>query len=364
MPWRGAITIETKLESPTKYPKIMGIKYDPQNFSYASMTTTKWSWKANPLALRELQAAGGRIQVFGPTQQLSVAGKRLLESELQANVDNQFMVEHAQQSWQGLELILPARVTLKNKLHLEITFEAAQPSAFTMLLNVGVGSQMQLEREIHYPPASTRLNLLTCGKVEADSRLNLVDRLQGGQSPQQSLWMANLYCQKDAQLDWSFYPEVKGKVLGKCITVLEEQGSSAVFKVGQFGRQDDWIGIQGLIDHRAPKTFSRIKMRGVLYEKAQVYFTSIGKINKGAHGANAAQKSRLMTIEPHAKGSVNPLLIIDENDVQAGHAASVGQYDEEALYYLLSRGLAEVDAKQILINNFMEPVLPNETVEK
>ncbi|PZG13809.1 hypothetical protein C1I98_39705, partial [Spongiactinospora gelatinilytica] len=67
-------------------------------------------------------------------------------------------------------------------------------------------------------------------------------------------------------------------------------------------------------------------------------------------------------IEPHAKGSVNPLLIIDENDVQAGHAASVGQYDEEALYYLLSRGLVEADAKQILINNFMEPVLPKETV--
>jgi Fe-S cluster assembly protein SufD len=50
--------------------------------------------------------------------------------------------------------------------------------------------------------------------------------------------------------------------------------------------------------------------------------------------------------------------------VQAGHAASVGQYDEEALYYLLSRGLVEADAKQILINNFMEPVLPKETVEK
>ncbi|MCZ3392821.1 hypothetical protein MU545_13510, partial [Enterococcus faecium] len=161
MQWRGAITIETKLESPTKYPKIMGIKYDPQDFSYASMTTTKWSWKANPLALQELQAAGGRIQTFGPTQQISTAGKQLLESELQANVDNQFMVEHAQQPWQGLELILPARVTLKNKLHLEIIFEAAQPSAFTMLLNVGAGSQMQLEREIHYPPASTRLNLLT-----------------------------------------------------------------------------------------------------------------------------------------------------------------------------------------------------------
>ncbi len=44
-----------------------------------------------------------------------------------------------------------------------------------------------------------------------------------------------------------------------------------------------------------------------------------------------------MTVEPNAKGSVNPVLVIDENDVRAGHAASVGQYDEDELYYLQSR---------------------------
>jgi Fe-S cluster assembly protein SufD len=97
-------------------------------------------------------------------------------------------------------------------------------------------------------------------------------------------------------------------------------------------------------------------MRGVLYENSRVNFTSIGQIDHGASDADADQESRLMTVEPHAKGSVNPVLVIDENDVRAGHAASVGQYDEDELYYLQSRGLPMETAKQILIDNFMEPI--------
>ncbi len=228
---------------------------------------------------------------------------------------------------------------------------------------MGADSRVRLRRQVSYPQISSQLNLLTCGKVDNGSRLVLVDELKSS-IPTSSLWTGTIRCQRDAQLEWSLYPDVKGKFLGRCTTFLEGQGGSAHFNVGQYGRQDDWIGIQGLVDHRAPDTFSRIKMRGVLYENAQVYFTSTGKINSGAHGANAAQESRLMTVEPHAKGSVNPLLIIDENDVRAGHAASVGQYDEEALYYLLSRGLTNVVAKQILIDNFMEPVLGKHSVEK
>ena len=64
-----------------------------------------------------------------------------------------------------------------------------------------------------------------------------------------------------------------------------------------------------------------------------------------------------MTVGKKAQGTVNPLLIIDENDVNAGHAASVGQYDPEERYYLLSRGITKQQARKILVYNFIAPVV-------
>lgn len=64
-----------------------------------------------------------------------------------------------------------------------------------------------------------------------------------------------------------------------------------------------------------------------------------------------------MTVGETTHGTVNPVLLIDENDVNAGHAASVGQYDLDELYYLLSRGIPIMQARKILVYDFISPVM-------
>ena len=58
-----------------------------------------------------------------------------------------------------------------------------------------------------------------------------------------------------------------------------------------------------------------------------------------------------------ARGDANPLLLIDESDVTAGHAASVGRMNATQLYYLMSRGLCEKVARRLVIRGFMGPIL-------
>ena len=58
-----------------------------------------------------------------------------------------------------------------------------------------------------------------------------------------------------------------------------------------------------------------------------------------------------------ARGDANPILLIDDNDVSAGHAASVGRVNEEQLYYLMSRGLPKKLAERLVIRGFLGPVL-------
>src|SRR5699024_10432085 len=102
-------------------------------------------------------------------------------------------------------------------------------------------------------------------------------------------------------------------------------------------------------------------------EKSTSIFNAIGKIINGASGANAEQESRVLMLSEKARGDANPILLIDEDDVTAGHAASVGRVDPLQLYYLMSRGITQAEAERLIINGFLAPVvnqLPIESVRK
>ena len=77
-----------------------------------------------------------------------------------------------------------------------------------------------------------------------------------------------------------------------------------------------------------------ILKRGVMKDSATTIFNGIGKIEHGASKSNAEQESRLLMLSEKARGDANPMLLIDEDDVMAGHAASVGRVDPVQLYYI------------------------------
>ena len=62
-------------------------------------------------------------------------------------------------------------------------------------------------------------------------------------------------------------------------------------------------------------------------------------------------------MSPDAHGDANPILLIDENDVIAGHAASVGPVDPEQMYYLVSRGIPQSQAERLVIRGYLSPVI-------
>ena len=82
-----------------------------------------------------------------------------------------------------------------------------------------------------------------------------------------------------------------------------------------------------------------------------------GRILKDAYGSNSHQSSRALVLSEDQTCEITPILLIDENDVLAGHAASVGQVDPKQLYYLMSRGIDEKTAQRMVIRGFLGDVL-------
>jgi Fe-S cluster assembly protein SufD len=92
-------------------------------------------------------------------------------------------------------------------------------------------------------------------------------------------------------------------------------------------------------------------------EEAQAIINGITKIEKGATKADGQQTERVLMLSPKARGDANPILLIDEDDVTAGHAASVGQVNREQIYYLMSRGISRSVAESLIIYGFLAPVV-------
>src|SRR5690606_5069122 len=109
--------------------------------------------------------------------------------------------------------------------------------------------------------------------------------------------------------------------------------------------------------HYGRATECTMLSRAVMKDEAAAIMSGITKIEHGASKANGQQSEKVLMLSPKARGDANPILLIDENDVQAGHAASAGRVNEEQLYYLMSRGISREEAEKLIIHGFLDPVV-------
>lgn len=107
------------------------------------------------------------------------------------------------------------------------------------------------------------------------------------------------------------------------------------------------------VTHHHPETESNVVVNGVLTDMSNVFFDGVVSIQKGAKHARAKLASHLLLLSNQAKGKIIPSLEILENDVKAGHAATVGKVDAMQLYYLQSRGLPYQLARQLIVEGFL-----------
>ena len=111
------------------------------------------------------------------------------------------------------------------------------------------------------------------------------------------------------------------------------------------------------VEHFASHTEGIMKNFAVLFDEGKYEMVANGNINKGCQEAQSHQATRVLTLGKNHSAKVTPLLLIDENDVKASHALTIGQPDENQLYYLQSRGLSTKQALGLLSVGYFLPVI-------
>ncbi|AHN23065.1 Fe-S cluster assembly protein SufD [Lysinibacillus sphaericus] len=172
---------------------------------------------------------------------------------------------------------------------------------------------------------------------------------------------------RDAKVDWALGLMNDSDTISENITHLIGDGSHADTKTVVVGRGEQKLNFTTEVRHWGKNSNGHILKHGVMKDAAQSIFNGIGYIEHGATKADAQQESRVLMLSEKARGDANPILLIDEDDVTAGHAASVGRVDPLQLYYLMSRGISKAEAERLVIHGFLAPVvtqLPIEGVQK
>jgi len=170
--------------------------------------------------------------------------------------------------------------------------------------------------------------------------------------------------ENDGHIFWIIGEMNNGNVMSDTTSILKGNGSNSDAKVICVGTGEQKLNVTTRAIHFGKSSTSDMITRAVMRDEATAIINGITKIEKGATKANGEQTERVLMLSPKARGDANPILLIDEDDVKAGHAASVGQVNPEQVYYLMSRGIPKEDALRLIIYGFLAPVVAEIPLEK
>lgn len=120
---------------------------------------------------------------------------------------------------------------------------------------------------------------------------------------------------------------------------------------------------QTRVDHSAPHCISREDYKGILNGHSRGVFNGKIVVHKDAQQTDSEQSSAALLLSGHAEVDAKPELEIYADDVKCAHGATVGQLDEQAVFYLQSRGLDESDARNLLTYSFADELIQRVGIE-
>ena len=124
----------------------------------------------------------------------------------------------------------------------------------------------------------------------------------------------------------------------------KEGEENEVLMVVDGSTKGDYV-IKVLVEHSVGNNSGKVRIRGIAKNGANLKIEGMIKINKGANKVDDFLDIRILLLDDKSMADAQPKLEIEANDVKASHAATVSKIDEEQIFYLTSKGMGRIDAK-------------------
>ena len=277
-----------------------------------------------------------------------------------ADTEDAFTALAASLAVDGVVVLVPAGVQVSQPLRSVVWAPGSGRAFFTRVLVVlEEGASATFVHEAA-SPSEPGEHALHAGIVEllvgADAHLTFVE-LQTWGDHVWNVTHERAIVGREARLDWIF--GAVGSRLTKTFSELNLTGQGAEGRMSgfYFANGTQHLDHDTRQNHLAPHTTSDLLFKGALTGRSRSVWRGMVHVAPGAQRADGYQANRNLMLSPQARADSIPGLEILADDVRCTHGATVGQLEEEPIYYLMSRGLPRRDAERVAVDGFFAPIL-------
>ena len=226
------------------------------------------------------------------------------------------------------------------------------------------------ETRLELAPGETRTVIWEGGghlaaELGKDAELRLIQVSVGGSGTRIS--DARARCADGARFSWYRVLSGGGATYDNCSAELAGEGSAFTAEIGYRLAGQDVYDVNCEAIHTGRRTESHINASGVLFDHASKLLRGTIDLRKGCAGAVGSEMEDALLMDETVRNRSLPVILCAEEDVIGDHGATIGQPDEQAVYYLTSRGLTEREAEAMLARAKLEAVIrkiPDEGVRE
>lgn len=177
-------------------------------------------------------------------------------------------------------------------------------------------------------------------------------------------WSKNMYnlntkrcsVEKNGKVEW-----ISGSFGSKVsmlypMSILKGEGASAEFTGITFAGKGQRLDTGAKMLHAAPNTTSTIHSKSISRDGGEATYRGLLKISPNAYNCKATINCESLMLDNMSKSDTIPVIDIGNNKVDIGHEAKIGRISDEAIFYLMSRGISEQEAKAMIVRGFVEPI--------
>lgn len=140
------------------------------------------------------------------------------------------------------------------------------------------------------------------------------------------------------------------------MSILKGEGARAEFTGVSFAGKGQNLDTGAKVIHAAPNTSSTINSKSISRNGGKATYRGVLKVNSNAYNSKSMVSCESLMLDNKSKSDTIPVIDLLNDDVEIGHEAKIGKISDESIFYLMTRGISEDEAKSMIVRGFVEPI--------
>lgn len=140
------------------------------------------------------------------------------------------------------------------------------------------------------------------------------------------------------------------------MSILRGEGARSEFTGITFAAKGQHLDTGTKVVHAAPHTTSTVNSKSISKDGGYAFYRGLLRVAKDAYGCKSTVSCESLMLDNISKSDTLPIIELNNDNIDIGHEAKIGRISDEAIFYLMSRGISEEEAKAMIVRGFVEPI--------